>query len=79
MRTNRRGTMVLARLQMDGFTPKSRVLPKGTLLAVPCPDCGAEVKARCVYPDGAPRHNVHPYRKRMAMRKYNAERAEQAG
>ena len=79
MRTDRRGTMVLARLQMDGFTPKARVLPKGTLLAVPCPDCGAEVKARCVRADGEPLANPHLSRKRIAMRKYLAERAEQAG
>ena len=68
--------MVTSRLQPDGWEPKRRKLPSGTYQSVPCPECGAEVGARCTYADGTlrPSANQHACRKRLAMRKYLADR-----
>jgi hypothetical protein len=55
-----------------------RQLPHGTLTAVDCPDCPALAGSKCVAPSGNVKTQVHMSRRRIAMRKYYADREHPA-
>jgi hypothetical protein len=48
--------------------------PHGTMTAVDCPDCPAAAGGKCVAPSGNIKTQVHISRRRMAIRKYYADR-----
>jgi hypothetical protein len=49
--------------------PKTKRLPHGTLIAVPCLDCPVPAGTACLTT------NTHTSRRRMAIRRYNEENA----
>lgn len=60
---------------VDGGAPPQRsAFPQGTFTAVPCPDCPALVKEKCrSNTTGKQMAQVHISRRRIAIRKYNAD------
>lgn len=73
-RTNARGAAAF-----DGGTAVRNQIPHGTLRAVECPDCLSPPRTACRSNTGKELAQVHISRRRIAMRKYNAEREQADG
>lgn len=61
-------------LGVDGGAVRSARFPHGTFRAVECPDCNSPVGAKCRNKEDEPIAQVHMSRRRMAIRKYYADR-----
>jgi hypothetical protein len=58
----------------DAGAVHSARFPTGTFRAVECPDCKSAVGAKCRNKEDEPIAQVHMARRRMAIRKYYADR-----
>lgn len=58
----------------DAGAVRSSRFPHGTFRAVECPDCASPVGAKCRNKEDQPIAQVHMSRRRMAIRKYYADR-----
>jgi hypothetical protein len=63
---------------VDGGAVANARIPYGTLTAVDCPDCPSLAGSKCISSTGKLLNQVHISRRRIAMRKYNAELQEKA-
>lgn len=61
-------------LGVDGGAVHTARFPHGTFQSVECPDCLSPVGAKCRNKEGKPIAVVHIARRRMAIRKYYADR-----
>lgn len=77
-RSYKNGTGARMANSFDGGAQIRNQIPHGTLRKVDCPDCPALVGDQCISSTGKRLNQVHISRRRIAMRKYNAELQEKA-